>query len=307
MTIIQGKATTQFKNLNVTGTFFLNGAETSLVSPSNTKVINLESQFPEQDGTTITLEAGINYFIGAAITTAKRFIVEPGASITSNNIFTPVLTYSGTGVMFTGDNASFTIRDIAVSAPNSTKYFSWPETTPLSSIISMTGLTLIGGTAFGDFGDIAAIAFSLCNATSLSGSGGITLTGTNNILFSVERVALISSSATFKGIDLGSAVITTIDINNLVVVAPSGAFGISGLANNGNIPSGVLGKIANCNFTGGMTGTGLENITKDDVRWTFRDNNTIPDTNPDSLLSLASSTTDTTICKNRCKYIIRCY
>ena len=89
------------------------------VSLDNEVIFNSESMFPTQDATTITLEAGMNYVQGADVSTTKRFIVEPGSSITANNIFAPILTYTGTGAMFTGDNASFSIHDIAVSAPNS--------------------------------------------------------------------------------------------------------------------------------------------------------------------------------------------
>ena len=85
MTQIQGLATTEFTNLNVKGTFFINGAVTNLVTPGNSKVINQESDFPTQDATTITLEAGINYLLGASISSSKRFISQSCALFTSNN------------------------------------------------------------------------------------------------------------------------------------------------------------------------------------------------------------------------------
>ncbi len=294
MVQIAGKATSVLKNLNIEDTLFINKVPFTGNSPANQIIVNQESDFPTQNGSTITLDEGINYSQGADISTAKRFIVKPDASITANNLFTPMLTYTGTGAMFTGDNASFDIHDINVSAPNSSKYFSWPETIPFSSLVSMDGVTFTDGVAFGDFGNVAALAISFCNATSLS-ADGITLTGSSNILLSINQLAMVSASNSFKGIDIGSAIVTTIEINNLIVVAPSGAFAISGLANSGNLPVNTLGNITNCNFSGGMTGTGLENISIDDIRWAFRDNNTIPDTSPDILLSLTGNPTTTAV------------
>ena len=79
-----------------------------------------------------------------------------------------------------------------------------------------------------------------------------------------------SSSATFKGIDFGSSTPITIELQNIINNAPAGAFGLSGLANSGNVLAGRLATVTGCEFAGGMTD--LENITPADIRWDMRDN-----------------------------------
>ena len=44
-----------------------------------------ESDFPTQDATTITLEAGLLYFVTGSFTVTKRFVCENGASLNSSN------------------------------------------------------------------------------------------------------------------------------------------------------------------------------------------------------------------------------
>ncbi len=291
MTIIQGLATTEFTNLNVKGTFFVNGAVTNLVTPGNSKVINLESDFPTQDATTITLEAGINYLLGANVSSAKRFIYQTGALFTANNQFGPTWTYTGSGNMFTGSNSNFTLSNITLNCP-SANFIDHTDSVGGVDVIVLDLVRLISCQKFGTVRDSQAVRIN--TSFSISATDGLTITGSTNNNLVVRQFALFSSSASFIGIDLGSAIVN-VEVQDLLFSAPSGAFGLSGLASSGNIPVGALAMLTGCQFFGGMTGTGLENITSDDIRWSFRDNNTISDTNPDSLLSLVGNTTDTEI------------
>jgi len=87
----------------------------------NLQVITQGSDFLTQDSTTITLEANTNYLIAAAFSTAKRFIIQEGVDITANNFSGPVLTYTGTGVMFTSTDVGFTMGQIRFDAPNASR------------------------------------------------------------------------------------------------------------------------------------------------------------------------------------------
>ena len=76
----------------------------------NVVIINAEADFPAQDSTTITLAASTQYFIAKPFTTAKRFIVSEGSTINSINQFVVMVTYTGTGNMFTSAGVNWTIR-----------------------------------------------------------------------------------------------------------------------------------------------------------------------------------------------------
>ena len=88
--------------------------------------------------------------------------------------------------------------------------------------------------------------------------------------------------------DLGSSTAPIIEFSNLSFTAPSGAFGISGLAASGNLPVGRLAMVSNCEFAGGMTP--LENIASNDIRWNFTDNVPIPDSRNAADLFLTGGT-----------------
>ena len=131
------------------------------------------------------------------------------------------------------------------------------------------------------------------NCDGRNAAQGLQFFGTSGITWSVSRFSITSTSATFKAVDLGTATGILPEFSNIFVTAPAGAFGISGLANNGNVPVGRLGMIQACEFAGGMTD--LENITTDDVRWQFQGNTPTQDTQPDALSSFHSNATETVI------------
>ncbi len=267
------------------------GGGGSVITPDNATVINSESGFPVQDATTITLEAGINYLLGADVISAKRFVYESGALFTANNQFGPTWTYTGSGNMFTGSDSNFTLSNITLKCA-SANFIDHTDSVGGTDVIVLDLVRIISCLKFGTIRDSQAVRIN--TSFSISSTDGLTITGSTNNNLVVRQFALFSSSASFVGIDLGSAIVN-VEIQDLLFSAPAGAFGVSGLASSGNIPVGALAALTGCQFFGGMTGTGLENITSNDIRWSFRDNNTISDTNPDSLLSLVGNTTDTTI------------
>jgi hypothetical protein len=81
---------------------------------------------------------------------------------------------------------------------------------------------------------------------------------------------MASTSASFVGFDLGSATSSALEFNNIILNAPAGAVGLSGLANSGNVPATRLGTFENSEFGGGITP--LQNISVFDIRWNFHDN-----------------------------------
>ena len=253
--------------------------------------ITKEADFPTQDDTTITLLSNKIYIISSDTTIAKKFTVQDGAVITAFNIFGPTLTYSGSGVMFTGVDVNFVIRDLTVSC-SSAKVFDFTDSVGSVKDFECVNVRALACTSIGSFDDYLVVQFM--NSGFISTGSGIDYSGGNYRVVSFNDAVFISTSATFKAIDLGSATIDNFEINNIAVIAPSGAYGISGLASSGNINSGFVATVFGSSFSGGMT-TPLENITVNDIRWDFKGNNGVADTITDALLSFNGNATETVI------------
>lgn len=248
-----------------------------------------ESDFPVQDATTITLESNMVYVVSTNVTTGKRFICEDGSVMTMFNGFGPILTYTGSGTMFTGTDAGFAITAMRIVCANA-QAFAFTDTIGKLKIFTCNTVSVLGCLKMGTFDNLAQAqfftSFALCDT-------GIKLLDDQTLL-TIERLGLISSSATFIGIDIGTVVIDNFEVADLVVIAPAGGIGISGTTASANIPSGSLAMLRDSSFTGGLT-TILQNITTDDIRWSFRDNTGITDSFPDGLLSFVGNSTETVI------------
>lgn len=255
------------------------------------KIISQESDFETQDATTITLTAQTIFIIAGAITTSKRFIVQDKAVITSFNIFGPLLTYTGTGNMFTGTDATFTIKEINISHPNGTG-FDFTDNTGGQKLFLNSFVRTEAGVKYGTFRNMQTVLID--NSSTLDMDDGITVTGANNAVFSIDKFYIGTTSATNIGIEFDSTFrAPTVEINDFVYFGVSGSIGISGLASSGNIPSGSIGQVTNCEFLGPVTP--IQNITVSDIRWSFKNNAGLADTLEDCLLSLNSNTTETVI------------
>lgn len=264
-------------------------ADTDGLKPSNRVIINQASDFPTAVGGFIPLAPDTEYYIGAKVTVANPFSLT-GDVVFGGQPYVSQVTYAGSGDLFTGtDSGALVIKGITLDFPNA-DLFNLTNTTP-ASVVNVIDTVIISGNSLGTCTDIVGIVFSLCAFLSLQ--DGYTAGGTDTSVISVSRVGMASTSATFKAVDLGSNVYDSLEVMNLQVTAPAGAFGISGLVSSGNISVGQIGNIQSCEFLGGCTP--LENITRDDVRYNFIANGGIVDTAPDALLSLESNATDTVI------------
>lgn len=256
---------------------------------ANRVVVNEGSDFPAAVGGRIPLAANTEYYIGdntVSVTdpfTLGQNVVITGAPNASK------LTYTGTGNMFEGlDIVTFITRGTTIDCP-SAQVFSISDTSPVTTV-GLDRFIIESCLKFGTFTDVFALVIELIRATTIA--DGISTAGILNLI-NIQRLTLISPSVTFKGIDLGTSVSSTIVIRDYLAVAPPGAFGVSGLANNGNIPVGALAILTTSEFLAGVTP--LENITSDDTRWVFGGNTGIPDTNQTSLLTLTGNSTETVI------------
>lgn len=253
--------------------------------------ITEESDFPTQDATTITLEANTQYSVSQSFSTAKNFICENGSSFTCGSIDASLVSFTGTGAMFSGTDADFYIHDAHIDPGIGNEAYNFTDTIGGKKKFLHVFTQVDNCARFGTFTNMLNVQIE--NSNSPNADDGVVFVGTSGVIFSFTKFALTSTSSGFKGVDLGSATATVIEFSNLFFAAPAGAFGISGLANNGNVPAGRLGMVSSCEFLGGMTD--LENITSDDVRWIFKNNNPTSDTQPDGLVSLSNNAVATTI------------
>jgi len=259
---------------------------------NNTVVINSESDFPTQDATTITLEANTIYRIGTPITTAKKFIIQNGASLTSESTFALGIIYTGVEGMFTSTNTSYIISDIAVSCPNGTLVeFNGDGISIIEriAVVETKNLGVFNGNGINNF---CNCNWSNCNFGNITGQG-LVFTGNINIL-SYTKIFNVSSSATHIGINLGTSVFQTIEIRDYEAFGVSGSVAISGLPNSGNLAAGKLATVDSCGLNGILM-TPLQGLTITDVRWVFTGCNGVEDTVEDCLLHFRGSTTETTI------------
>lgn len=263
---------------------------TGEANPNNTVIINVEADFTVQDATTITLEAGKIYQIADNISTAKYFIVQDKARFTANNFFSPVFTYTGTGTMFVGVDASFQIDNCRIDHPNA-QGFEFTDTVGGQKLFLMDTVRTVSGTNFGTFNNMQTLSIGF--SSTLDMDQGVTVTGTDWAIITASKFFQQSTSGSFVAFDLTTAISSTLELDDLIAVAPAGSIGIKGAAASANVPAGVVATVSGCNFSG--VTTPLSGITEDDIRWRFSGNSAIPNSMSDALISIAGSSTVTTI------------
>jgi len=196
--------------------------------------VNSEESFATQDATTITLDANTNFILSGSFSTAKRFIVQQGVSFTANNFSFPVLTYTGSGDMFTSSNVTFMMDKIRFDAPNATQGFNCSDVGNVHGV-NLRDVFFTNLAKWGTFTSMQALVMDNNVITSSAGEGGVTIAGTGWLAFINERFSVLSSSASFIAVDLGAATFSFLDFSDLVIIAPSGGIGVKGLASSANM------------------------------------------------------------------------
>ena len=259
------------------------------LAPANTVYINALADFPAPSGGAITLVADTNYIIGAAITTSDRFILAANNSITAFNINSPTLTYSGSGVMFTGVDVSFDIHDLRLDCASGTVFDLSETGGGDTKVFTMTTVGVSNCAKFGTFTNMLSIDVTNSNCTNAD--DGITLVGIGWLVCSFSKFALISTDVAFIGIDFGTSVQQNVELTNLVLVGPSGAIGLKGLASSGNIAANNLATCTDSSFLGALAP--LNTITNEDIRWEFQGNAGVDNSTKAADAYLSTTTTVT--------------
>ena len=245
-----------------------------------TKVVSVNelSDFPTAVAGVITLEDDTVYVISNTITTADRFVMGLRTTITGWSFLGPLLEYTGTGTMFTAVDNDCVFLNLRLNAPLG-KVWDITRTTGFTGIL-IDNVAVIFCDTVGDFNAMLAVNVNSLVVISAT-SDGILFTGTGQTISLVD-FSVLSSSATFTAVDLGTSISDNVTIAQLSVNAPSGAVGINGAAGDANISATGLGTVTGSEFRGDVTPiTGL--VVDDDILWSFLVNQGIKDTLKDSL------------------------
>lgn len=261
--------------------------------PTNTVIVASMSDFPAAVAGVRTLVADTYYYIQNNLSTADVFNVSAGniAIKSSNDAYFAEITYTGTGDMFTGSDASFALSNIKINTPLG-RILNMSDSAG-GALLNMSNVTvtlcnkiaLISGTNFGE------VRISGLNVTDIV-TDGIDCSATAISKFSAkESVIKISAGALFK---LGTAVFTDFSVDKINAnLNGGGIYFLSGAAASANIVAGGLGTVSNIKTTG--AGTALNGIAVTDDLWLFASNSKIRDSKSYALITNGGNSTATTI------------
>jgi hypothetical protein len=257
--------------------------------PKNEVVVNQESDFPAPVAGVITLLSNTNYIIGGTITTANRFVVGDGTTLTSRNPFFPAIIYTGSDTMFTGADTNFALDRIGISCPSG-KCFDFSSSPGQGSTFGLNIVSIFQCDSVGNFDNLRSINWT--NSSAFSANQGIVISGTDNWeVLSIIRMGLTTSNTSFVGLDLTNSIHRSVEINNYVLNGVSGSVGISGSANSANITANFVASVAQCEFISPVTP--LSGIDEDDIRYSFLGNSGIPNSTVSANPYLTTQTTVT--------------
>lgn len=259
----------------VAGISGVSGSGVSLFDPSprDRVVVNRLDDFPAPEGGNIFFEPDANYLIGQSVSSPFPFILNGANFIESVNPLAVLLTYTGTGNMFSGSDVSPTFFNMGFSC----------------SLAKLINIQDTGGTVGSNSLRIANCFLSSCDTiadmTSLrslivdgfqvnqAANGGFKFFGTNWDGPSIRNCAIRLLDG--KCYDFGSVAFRSCALRDFRVdtTTSPNAVGITGTTSSGNMVAGAMGAIDAYTFLG--SGTDSTFVTPSDVRWGFNETSNI--------------------------------
>jgi hypothetical protein len=263
-------------------------------NPSTNLIITQESDFPTQDATTITLEAGISYQISGNVSTAKTFVCNDTVMFSTGSTLAAKLTYTGSGNMFSITNTRLNLHDITIDCPNGTVFNMVGDGTGnIQQRINSENVIVKSCNKFLVSDGAGAHAFNTYSIESASGSPVVSISGSNTLVHSFVRFAALGLTPSAVLFDFGSSVSNEIELADCIAIGDSTAKAISGLAASGNVSPNGVASVSGCNFS--FLSSPLDNISPSDIRWSFISNSGASDSLNDSLVSTQSNASETII------------
>ena len=265
---------------------------------ANVVVVYSESDFSTQDATTITLSSNTAYIFAAPVSTAKRFIVGSGVTITSYTNFVQTLEYTGTDVMFTIASGNVAIYALRFRCPNGTVFSHagngqlQMERSACLSCVNVGTITAAG---------VTSLNWTNCSFPAISGNG-LVLSGT---FFVCSFTKQYHQTTNASGIlfDITGAIFSAFEIADAEFIGVAGTKALKGAAASANIISGSVATVRDSNLSGGGS-TPLTGITISDIRWVFAGNGGTEDTIEDALIFFRNNVTATAIGVTNTPYLV---
>lgn len=210
---------------------------------------------------------GVLYEFGASVTTNFGFAPGAGTGFTCRNLGGPVVAYTGTDPMFDFDSTSLFMFQFVFACPNA-DIFDFKNTSGTGAILGISQTTCAACQAVGAVDDAEQIFIDTFNV--LSCESGLSLSGvTNWQILTIFRMSMDTTNAAFVGIDYGTSLHKTLEIDNLVINGVLGGLAFSGSAGSANVSSPNVATISSCEISSAVTilGGGLD---QNDVGFDYR-------------------------------------
>jgi hypothetical protein len=263
---------------------------TQVAVSSNTRIVSELSDFPDPVSGVITLQNDVDYLLVKNISTANRFVYGTNSVIRSVDPRIILLTYTGTGLMFTCPNGNQVLKEISVSCANGTLVDTRGNTTG-SLLFRWVYVVVVK-----DLGFLEKPLIGLYNilVTLHTGQGWIYGDVTIRRLAIENWTEIQSTSATLNFLDLATATFNAFLVSNVALLSTiTGSKFLKGEASGANMAGDTIGYVSLINIQGGMVG--LDTITTGDAGWIFTSCNSIEETNTHGLGSLNASATTTIV------------
>lgn len=252
---------------------------------TKTVVVNDITDLPAAVGSIITLADDTEYLFNNDINVGTdRFVLGDNCVIAGADSAMITLTYTGSGIMFTSADKTWTIKNITISCASGT-FIDFDGTGV--EIFQLKNSVVIAST-LGTIDDFNGIHFD--DMQFQVTTDGFLFGGVNGVILIESTLGTIAAGTVY---DLGTATFNGFAITDSFTTLNGTSVFLDGAASSANITAGNLASVHNCRFFG--AGTPLQTITVSDIRWQFAVNDDIPDTNKDCLMSQVGNTTETVI------------
>lgn len=257
-----------------------------LISTSSAKtvIVSQESDFPAAVAGVIALESSTHYLLVDDVSTASRFSIGSNAVVSAADEVIIGLTYTGTGVMFTANAASFTLKDVSLTCATGT----FIDINGTGVEIAQVSECNISCDTLGSADDVAG--FRMANNQISVTTNGLLFGGSIGVALISGAIATVSAGTLF---DLGAATFNGLTIVFCFATLNGASSFLDGAASSANINTGGLGSLSQSRFYG--TGAPMQTITVEDALWQFLANDDIADTRPDALISMQGNAVETVI------------
>lgn len=263
--------------------------EVLTVTSGKSVIVKSMTDFPAAVAGVITLEDATEYVIVDDLSTSDRFVMGADTLVRAADAVIYVLTYTGSGTLFSGVDVSYSIVNLGIIASSGTVFGGSDISSPGSSVLLIQGVIVYSCVNLGNIDNLDTLVTSSC--TFVASSDGFIFTGSSNRQAVSHLCEIIMGGGAYY--NLGTAIFQAVSVNDYAATLSAGSNLLSGATASANITTGGLGFISFGRHSG--VGTPILGITNADARWQFIGNDDITDTRSDALLSITGNTTETVI------------